>query len=127
MTSPACGPRTWRSSRRRSAEPFDFVFTVCNRAANEECPPWHGQPLSGHWGLPDPVQAEGTDAERALAFQEVYGALRNRIQAFVALPLDALDAMSLQRAVDDIGKWMTRCAHDRLCRQRAWAASGSWR
>jgi protein-tyrosine-phosphatase/DNA-binding transcriptional ArsR family regulator len=86
------------------AEPFDFVFTVCNRAANEECPPWHGQPVSGHWGLPDPVQVEGSDAERALAFQEVYGALRNRIQAFVALPFDALDAMSLQRAVDDIGK-----------------------
>lgn len=87
-----------------SAEPFDFVFTVCNRAANEECPPWHGQPVSGHWGLPDPVQAEGSDAERALAFQEVYGALRNRIMAFVALPFDTLDAMSLQNAVDDIGK-----------------------
>jgi protein-tyrosine-phosphatase len=79
------------------APEFDFVFTVCNRAANEECPPWPGQPVSGHWGLPDPVQAEGTEAERALAFQNAYGALRNRIQAFVALPLDALDAMSLQK------------------------------
>jgi hypothetical protein len=59
--------------------------------------------VSGHWGLPDPAQAEGTEAERALAFQNAYGALRNRIQAFVALPLDALDAMSLQNAVDDIG------------------------
>jgi arsenate reductase len=86
------------------AEPFDFVFTVCNRAANEECPPWPGQPVSGHWGLPDPVQAEGTEAERALAFQDVYGALRNRIQAFLALPLETLDAMSLQRAVDEIGQ-----------------------
>jgi protein-tyrosine-phosphatase/DNA-binding transcriptional ArsR family regulator len=86
------------------ATPFDFVFTVCNRAANEECPAWHGQPVSGHWGLPDPVQAEGTDAERALAFQEVYGALRNRIQAFVSLPFDALDRMSLQNAVDEIGR-----------------------
>ncbi len=86
------------------ATPFDFVFTVCNRAANEECPPWHGQPVSGHWGLPDPVQAEGTEAERALAFQEVYGALRNRIQAFVSLPFDALDRMSLQTAVDEIGR-----------------------
>jgi len=86
------------------AVPFDFVFTVCDRAANEECPPWPGQPVSGHWGLPDPVQVEGTDAERALAFQGVYGSLRNRILAFVALPFDALDAMSLQRAVDDIGK-----------------------
>lgn len=86
------------------APAFDFVFTVCNRAANEECPPWPGQPLSGHWGLPDPVKAEGTDAERALAFQEVYGALRNRIQAFVALPFEALDRMSLQHAVDEIGR-----------------------
>ncbi len=85
------------------AAPFDFVFTVCDRAANEECPPWPGQPVSGHWGLPDPVQVEGTDAERALAFQAVYGSLRNRILAFVALPFDALDAMSLQRAVDEIG------------------------
>ena len=86
------------------APDFDFVFTVCDRAANEDCPPWPGQPVSGHWGVPDPVQAEGTDAERALAFQEAYGALRNRVQAFVALPLDALDALSLQRAVDQIGQ-----------------------
>jgi hypothetical protein len=97
------GPRRGGVPGTRRA-PFDFVFTVCDRAANEECPPWHGQPVSGHWGLPDPVQAEGTDAERALAFQEVYGALRNRIQAFVALPFDALDQMSLQNAVDEIGR-----------------------
>ena len=86
------------------AEPFDFVFTVCNRAANEECPPWPGQPVTGHWGMPDPVKAEGTEAERALAFQDVYGALRNRIQAFLALPLETLDALSLQRAVDEIAE-----------------------
>jgi arsenate reductase len=86
------------------APAFDVVFTVCDRAANEDCPPWPGQPVSGHWGLPDPVQAQGTEAERALAFQEVYGALRNRVEAFVALPLDALDALSLQRAVDEIGQ-----------------------
>ncbi|MFW5655754.1 MAG: helix-turn-helix domain-containing protein [Roseicyclus sp.] len=86
------------------AQDFDFVFTVCDRAANEECPPWPGQPVSGHWGMPDPVRAEGTDAERALAFQGVYGALRNRVQAFVALPVEALDARSLQRAVDAIGR-----------------------
>ncbi|MGP1356451.1 arsenate reductase ArsC, partial [Roseicyclus sp.] len=83
---------------------FDFVFTVCNQAANEECPPWIGQPVSAHWGMPDPVKAEGTDAEKALAFQQAYGALRNRILAFTALPLDALDRISLQSAVDDIGR-----------------------
>jgi arsenate reductase len=92
------------------APSFDFVFTVCDRAANEDCPPWPGQPVSGHWGLPDPVQAEGTEAERALAFQNVYGALRNRVQAFVALPIEALDAMSLQRAVDEIGRDAERVA-----------------
>jgi len=82
---------------------LDFVFTVCDRAANEECPPWPGQPVTGHWGVPDPVRAEGTDAQKALAFQQAYGALKNRIKAFTALPFDQLDRMALQRAVDDIG------------------------
>ena len=81
---------------------FDFVFTVCDRAANEECPAWPGQPISAHWGLPDPVKVTGTDAEKSLAFQQVYGALRNRILAFTALPLESLDRLSLQRAVDRI-------------------------
>ncbi len=83
---------------------FDFVFTVCNRAANEEWPAWAGQPISSHWGMPDPVQAEGTDAEKSLAFQHAYGALRNRILAFTALPIASLDRISLQRAVDRIGE-----------------------
>jgi arsenate reductase len=83
---------------------FDFVFTVCNQAANEECPSWQGQPISAHWGMPDPVKAEGSDAEKSLAFQHAYGALRNRILAFAALPLASLDRISLQRAVDDIGR-----------------------
>ncbi|MDG4648200.1 helix-turn-helix domain-containing protein [Roseibacterium sp. SDUM158017] len=86
------------------APAFDFVFTVCNQAANEECPTWTGQPVSAHWGLPDPVKAEGTDAEKALAFRQAYGAMRNRILSFAALPLDALDRISLQQAVDDIGR-----------------------
>ena len=83
---------------------FDFVFTVCNRAANEECPPWQGQPVSAHWGMPDPVSAEGTDPEKNLAFHHAYGALLNRIKAFTALPIEALDRISLQRAVDDIAQ-----------------------
>jgi arsenate reductase len=86
------------------APAFDFVFTVCNQAANEECPAWSGQPVSAHWGMPDPVKAEGTDAEKALAFQQAYGALKNRIRAFVSLPFEALDRISLQNAVDDIGR-----------------------
>lgn len=83
---------------------IDFIFTVCNQAANEECPPWQGQALSGHWGMPDPVKAVGTDAEKALAFQHAYGALKRRIDAFVALPVNSLDQISLQSAVDDIGR-----------------------
>ncbi len=82
---------------------FDFVFTVCNQAANEECPPWPGQPISAHWGMVDPVKAEGSDAEKSIAFQQAYGALRNRIIAFTSLPFAALDRMSLQKALDDIG------------------------
>lgn len=84
------------------APQFDFVFTVCNQAANEECPAWTGQPVSAHWGMPDPVKAEGTDAQKALAFQQAYGALQNRIKAFTSLSLDSLDRISLQKAVDDI-------------------------
>ena len=83
---------------------LDFVFTVCDQAANEECPAWDGQPVSAHWGMPDPVQAEGSDAEKSLAFQAAYGTLLNRITAFVSLPIDSLDRLSLQRAVDDIAR-----------------------
>lgn len=83
---------------------LDFVFTVCNQAANEECPAWEGQPISGHWGMEDPVKAEGTDAQKALAFQQAYGALKHRIGAFTALPLATLDRIALQSAVDEIGR-----------------------
>lgn len=86
------------------APALDFVFTVCDRAANEECPPWPGQPMTGHWGQSDPVKATGTEAEKLLAFQQVYGALRNRIQSFAALPIDTLDRVSLQARIDDIAK-----------------------
>ncbi|MEM9342273.1 MAG: helix-turn-helix domain-containing protein [Pseudomonadota bacterium] len=81
---------------------FDFVFTVCNQAANEECPAWTGQPVSAHWGMPDPAKVDGTDAEKSLAFQHAYGALLNRIKAFAALPIEALDRIALQKAVDDL-------------------------
>lgn len=83
---------------------LDFVFTVCDRAANEECPAWAGQPITAHWGMPDPVKAEGTDAEKRLAFQQTYGALRNRILAFAALPIETLNRVALQREVDGIAR-----------------------
>lgn len=82
---------------------MDFVFTVCDTAAAEECPPWPGQPITGHWGLPDPVKATGSDAEKALVFAQTYAALRRRIMAFVALPFDSLSRLSLQSRVDAIG------------------------
>lgn len=85
------------------ATPMDFVFTVCDTSAAEECPPWRGQPITGHWGLPDPVKATGTEAERALVFAQTYAALRRRIAAFVALPFDTLSRVSLQARVDGIG------------------------
>lgn len=88
--------------RQPGAPAMDFVFTVCDQAANESCPPWPGQPLSGHWGVPDPVKVQGTAAQQALAFQHAYGALRKRVEAFAALPLTTLDAIALQHAIDDI-------------------------
>jgi arsenate reductase len=88
----------------KDAPDFDFVFTVCNQAANEECPAWAGQPVSAHWGMPDPVKAEGSKAEKSLAFHQAYGTLQNRIKAFAALRLDALDRVALQKAVDGIAE-----------------------
>ena len=88
----------------QDAPKFDFVFTVCDQAANEDCPAWSGQPISAHWGMVDPVKASGSEAERSLAFQVAYGALRNRIGVFTALPMNTLDRISLQKAVDDIGQ-----------------------
>lgn len=90
--------------QQADAPAFDFVFTVCDQAANEECPAWTGQPVSAHWGMPDPVKAQGSDAEKSLAFQHSYGALLNRIKAFTALPIESLDRITLQRAVDDIAR-----------------------
>ncbi|APG46918.1 helix-turn-helix domain-containing protein [Phaeobacter porticola] len=86
------------------AAQMDFIFTVCDHAANEECPAWPGQPMSAHWGLADPVKASGTEAERHLAFHQTYGLLRNRIRAFASLPFETLNSLSLQHRLDDIGR-----------------------
>ena len=86
------------------APKLDFVFTVCDRAANEECPPWPGQPLTAHWGLPDPVRVTGTDAEKAYAFADIYAQMRRRIVAFAALPIESLNRLSLQNRLDEIGR-----------------------
>lgn len=81
-----------------------FVFTVCDNAAGETCPVWPGQPMTAHWGLPDPAAVEGSDAVKAEAFADTYRMLSNRISVFTALPLASLDRLSLQTRLNEIGK-----------------------
>ena len=83
---------------------LDFVFTVCDNAAGEICPVWPGQPMSAHWGVPDPADATGSEAEIALAFADTYRKLQNRIEAFVNLPMATLDRLTLQAKLTEIGK-----------------------
>ncbi|MDA0654379.1 MAG: arsenate reductase ArsC [Proteobacteria bacterium] len=96
--------KSWDECALPGAPKLDFVFTVCDRAAAEVCPVWPGQPMSGHWGVPDPAAVEGEEWERRAAFSETYRMLERRILAFVALPLASLDRMSLQNEVDRIGR-----------------------
>jgi arsenate reductase (thioredoxin) len=99
--------KSWEEFTAPGAPDLDFVFTVCDDAANEVCPIWPGQPMSAHWGLPDPVAVKGDEIQRALAFADTYRMLNNRIGIFTSLPLDSLDSLSLQRRLDDIGKSKT--------------------
>jgi protein-tyrosine-phosphatase len=94
----------WEEFSGRDAPKLDFVFTVCDNAANEVCPIWPGQPMTAHWGIPDPAAATGNEAEIALAFADTYRILNNRISLFTSLPLASLDRLSLQRRLDDIGQ-----------------------
>ena len=96
--------KSWEEFARPGSPKMDFVFTVCDNAANESCPVWPGQPMTAHWGIPDPAAAEGTDAEKHLAFADAYRQLSNRISAFLALPLASIDRMSLQSRLREIGK-----------------------
>jgi len=96
--------KSWEEFARPGVEPLDFVFTVCDSAAAEVCPVWPGQPMSAHWGVPDPAVATGNDAERALAFADAFRMLYNRINIFVALPIRSLDRISLQHRLDAIGR-----------------------
>jgi protein-tyrosine-phosphatase len=87
-----------------AAPDLNFVFTVCDNAAGEVCPIWPGQPMTAHWGVPDPAAVEGTDAAIAAAFADIYGRLHNRLEIFVNLPMASLDRMTLQARLDGIGK-----------------------
>lgn len=96
--------KNWEEFARPDAPTLDFVFTVCDNAANEVCPVWPGQPMSAHWGVPDPAAAEGSAAVIAQAFADAYRMLQNRITVFTNLPIEGLDRLTLQRKIDDIGK-----------------------
>ena len=96
--------KSWEEFAEPGAPELDFVFTVCDNAANEVCPVWPGQPMTAHWGVPDPAAAEGNEAERRYAFADTYRMLNQRISIFVNLPMKSLDKLSLQRRLDEIGK-----------------------
>lgn len=95
--------KDWSEFADPDAPVMDFVFTVCDNAANEVCPIWPGQPMTAHWGIPDPAAVEGREAERRLAFSEAYRMLTNRISIFVNLPIHGLDSLTLKKRLDQIG------------------------
>ena len=96
--------KSWDEFAQPGAPPLDFVFTVCDNAAGEVCPIWPGQPMTAHWGIPDPAAATGSHVEIARAFAHAYGAMNNRIAVFVNLPFASLDRLSLQARIDTIGR-----------------------
>ena len=96
--------KSWDEFAAPGAPAMDFVFTVCDDAAQEVCPFWPGQPMTAHWGLPDPSRAEGTEAEKRLAFADTHRMLYQRIGIFVNLPLVSLDKLALQKKLDEIGQ-----------------------
>ena len=102
--------KSWDEFAGSGAPALDFVFTVCGNAASEVCPIWPGQPMTAHWGVPDPAAAEGTETERHLAFAEAYRMLHNRISVFTSLPIRAIDRLSLQKRLDEIGRPMPKTA-----------------
>lgn len=96
--------KSWSEFAQSGAPKLDFVFTVCDNAAGEACPVWPGQPMTAHWGIPDPAEAKGSPAEIALAFSEAYRMLAQRIGIFIALPIAALDRLTLQAKLRAIGR-----------------------
>jgi arsenate reductase len=96
--------KSWDEFAEVGGPEFDFVFTVCDNAATEACPVWPGQPMTAHWGIPDPAEAKGSPAEIALAFKDAYRMLHRRIEIFTSLPLRALDRLSLQSKLKEIGR-----------------------
>jgi protein-tyrosine-phosphatase len=96
--------KNWDEFATPTSPHLDFVFTVCNNAAGEVCPYWPGQPMTAHWGIPDPAAVEGTDVEQSLAFREAFRSMETRIKLFLSLPLASIDRMRLKERLDAIGK-----------------------
>ena len=96
--------KSWEEFARPEAPQLDFVFTVCDNAAGEMCPVWPGQPMTAHWGLPDPAAVEGPDEIKRKAFHDTVVGMKRRIELMLALPMTSLDRMAIQREVRDIGK-----------------------
>jgi arsenate reductase (thioredoxin) len=96
--------KSWDEFAAPHGPPLHFVFTVCDNAAGEVCPFWPGQPMTAHWGVPDPAAVEGSDTEKWLAFREAFRLLDNRIKIFTSLPLGSLDRIKLQQRLDEIGR-----------------------
>jgi arsenate reductase len=95
--------KSWEEFSKPGAPKLDFVFTVCDNAANEVCPVWPGQPLTAHWGVPDPAAVRGSEADVQRAFRDAFFLLDRRISLFLCLPFKALDNMALKRELDNIG------------------------
>ncbi|MFZ0732496.1 MAG: arsenate reductase ArsC [Candidatus Sulfotelmatobacter sp.] len=96
--------KSWEEFAKPDAPQLDFVFTVCDNAANEVCPVWPGQPMTAHWGIPDPAAVQGSEEEKAKAFREAFFLLDRRISLFLSLPFSTLDEMSLKKELNKIGK-----------------------
>ena len=96
--------KSWEEFAAPDAPVMDFVFTVCDNAAGESCPIWPGQPMTAHWGIEDPAEAEGTDVEKEAAFVAAFRYLRNRIAAFTSLPMESIDRLSLGTRLREIGR-----------------------
>ncbi len=96
--------KSWDEFAAPHGVPLDFVFTVCDKAAGEQCPFWPGQPMTAHWGVPDPAAVEGDRIERLRAFQDAFNVLRRRIELFSSLPLESLGGMALQKRINEIGQ-----------------------
>jgi protein-tyrosine-phosphatase len=96
--------KSWDEFATHDSPKLDFVFTVCDNAAGEVCPIWPGQPMTAHWGIPDPAAVAGTEAEQRLAFADAYRMLNNRISIFTNLPIASLDRLTLQKRLSDIGQ-----------------------